>query len=87
MYVVELEGEEVSIVIYSQEFSTNVLGISKKDVEKYGLPRALKYKNCDLLIPIPNSKSVYKMFREMKKINEDLSPEQISGKLAMDFFK
>lgn len=83
MYTIEVEGSELSIVIYSQEFATDKLGISKKDVEKYGLPRGLKYNNCDIIIPIPTSRIVKKM---VKKMGDDISTSEVSEKLAKDFF-
>lgn len=84
MYTIEAEGEDVSIVIYSQEFATNELGITEEDVKKYGLPRGIKYNNCNIIIPIPTSRIVKKM---AKKMDNGLSDEQISEKLAKDFFK
>ena len=88
LYMTELEGDDVSIVIYSQEFATEKLGITKEDVEKYGPPRALKYKNCEILIPIPSYRSVRKLITKMESNNTDnLSDEEISMKIAENFFK
>jgi len=84
MYKIEAEGEDVSIIIYSQEFATDELGITEEDVKKYGLPRGIKYNNCNIIIPIPTSRIVKKM---AKKMSNELSDEQISEKLAKDFFK
>ena len=87
-YIVESEGDDVSIVIYSQEFATEYLGITKEDVEKYGPPRALKYRNCDILVPIPSYRSVKKIIRQMENNNVDkLSDKEISIKIAEKFFK
>lgn len=85
MYKIEAEGEDVSIVIYSQEFATDELGITEEDVKKYGLPRGIKYNNCNIIIPIPTSRIVKKMAKKMS--NNELTDEQISEKLAKDFFK
>lgn len=88
LYTTELEGNDVSLVIYSQEFATEKLCITKEDVEKYGPPRALKYKNCEILIPIPSYRSVRKLIRKMESNNTDnLSDEEISMKIAENFFK
>jgi len=60
-------SEVIGVVIYSQEFATDKLGITKEDVEKYGPPRALKYKNCNILIPIPSYRAVKKIVKNMEK--------------------
>jgi len=87
-HTVELEGDDVSVVIYSQEFATDKLGITKEDVEKYGPPRALKYKNCNILIPIPSYRAVKKIVKNMEDNKvENLSDDEISVKIAENFFK
>jgi len=87
-HTVELEGDDVSVVIYSQEFATDKLGITKEDVEKYGPPRALKYKNCNILIPIPSYRAVKKIVKNMENNKvENLSDDEISVKIAENFFK
>lgn len=93
---------DVSVVTYDSymddsEFSTKTLGISKIDLETFGKPLGLKYKDCGVVIPLPSKKAVCNTIEKQIKAatgNADLSEKRkteimrmISNNLAEDFFK
>lgn len=93
MYTV-YEGDEVSIVTYTEEYIKNNLNITPEDIQKYGMPMALKYKNCDIVVPIPTKKSMKLTSKELLSLEKKRSGKtdkpslscDISNRLAKEFF-
>ena len=95
MYEIECEGEDVSIVQYTREYSKMYLDVTDKQIQKYGLPRGLKYKGCDVIIPIPTSRSMKstekRLIEDEKKLHPGLEEcklkKYLSNQMAIKFFK
>ena len=87
--------QDVYVVEYTEEYSKNVLGVTDEEMTKYGLPMALKYEGCDVLIPIPSSRSTKSSMKKLVKKKAESSPEKgksilaedISTELASKYFK
>ncbi len=87
--------ENVYVVEYTEEYAKNVLGVTDEEMDKYGLPMALKYDGCDVLIPIPSSRSTKSSMKKLVKQKAESSPEKskselsddISTELASNYFK
>ena len=86
---------DVYVVEYTEEYAKRVIGVSDEEIAKYGLPKALKYEGCDVLIPIPSLKSTKSSMRKLVKTKSKDSPEKnktdisndISDDLASTYFK
>lgn len=94
MYSLYAEGKDVSIVTYTEEYIKNNLNITSNDIKQYGPPMAIKYKDCDIVVPIPTKKSMKLTSKELlslekkrtgKKDKFNLSYD-VSDRLAKEFF-
>lgn len=69
----------------------NVLGMSEKEIDKYGLPRAIKFKDCDVLVPIPTCKSVKssmkKLVHKKRESDDTLSQYEAVSLVNMEISK
>lgn len=77
-------ANEVRVVIYSFKYTRDVLGMSEDDIAKYGLPRALKYEGCDILVPIPSGRSTRSSMKKLIKQRASQEPGKSSEELALD---
>lgn len=77
-------ADDVRVVVYSLEYTRDVLGMSEEDIGRYGLPRALKYKGCDVLVPIPSGKSTRSSMKKLLKQRAMEYPEKNDRELASD---
>ena len=75
---------DVYVVEYTEEYSKRVIGISDEEIKKYGLPKALKYEGCDVLIPIPSLKSTNSSMRKLVKQKAKDSPDKSKSELSND---
>lgn len=94
IYNIEVEGSDVSIVTYTDEYSIETLNITSSDLQKYGPPRGLKYTGSGVIIPIPTRKSVNRTIKKLVQseidvesgLSKDEISEIISSKLAKQYF-
>ncbi len=77
-------ADDVRVVVYSLEYTRGVLGMSEEDIGRYGLPRALKYKGCDVLVPIPSGKSTRSSMKNLLRQRSQKHPEKSPRDLASD---
>jgi len=75
---------DVHVVEYTEEYSKRIIGISDEEIKKYGLPKALKYKGLDILIPIPSLKSTKSSMRKLVKHKANDSPEKSKTEISND---
>jgi len=74
----------VYVVEYTEEYAKNVLGVTDEEMSKYGLPMALKYEGCDVLIPVPSSRSTKSSMKKLVKEKSGDSPDKSKSELAED---
>lgn len=96
-------SSDATIVTYdsymkNKEFSKNVLKLSEQDLKDHGPPFGIKYKDCEVVIPLPSKRSVCnavnnKVTDLMKSTGRTLTDVEkkevmlrISENLATEFF-
>jgi len=92
---------DVAVVTYDsymddKDYSTKTLGISSIDLKTFGKPLGLKFKDCDVVIPLPSKKAVCNAVEKQVTdvAGSDISDKKkkeimqmISNNLAIEFFK
>jgi len=76
--------QDVYVVEYTEEYAKNVIGVTDEEISKYGLPTALKYDGCDVIIPIPSFRSTKSSMKKLVKEKAGISPDKSKSELAED---